>query len=245
MSSLSPLRIDSIDVRQERDGMFSLNDLHAASGGAAKHSPNHWSRNKQIQELIEEIKKTRICVIESKQGLGTFICKELVYAYAMWVSPAFHLKVIQTFDQAVTRPASAVMSLPDFTDPAAAARAWADAIDQKRAAEKQLALAAPTVQAFERIAVANDSVTMTEAAKSLQMAPSELMGWLNANGWIYRRVGAKAWSAYQDKINTGLMEHKVTVVEREDGTEKMVHQARVTPKGLTKLAKIFAEGGAE
>lgn len=94
--------ISNTPIRQDAEDRFCLNDLHKASGGQAKHKPSEWLRNKQTIELIEEVEKAGITAIQSKQQLGTYVVKELVYAYAMWISPAFSLKVIRTFDALVT-----------------------------------------------------------------------------------------------------------------------------------------------
>ena len=92
-----------------RDGLYSLNDLHRVSGGLKRHQPSNFIRKKQTQALITEIyssSKTRslepiriIGGVQSDSGLqGTFVCRELVYSYAMWISPRFQLLVIHSFD---------------------------------------------------------------------------------------------------------------------------------------------------
>lgn len=103
--SVLGLTIVGTDIRQDNLGRFCLNDLHKAAGGINAHRPSLWVENKQSQELIEEILKAGIPALTSIKGgrqPGTYVCKELVYAYAMWVSPKFHLAVIRAFDAKMT-----------------------------------------------------------------------------------------------------------------------------------------------
>ena len=90
------ISVANVSVRQF-DNLYSLNDLHKASGGEARHKPSNWLQNKQTADLIAEIEIAGIPAIQKKQGLGTFVSKELVVHYGMWISPTFSLKVIRAF----------------------------------------------------------------------------------------------------------------------------------------------------
>jgi len=99
--------IDGINIRQDKEGRYSLNDLHKAAGGNRKYEPNAFLRLDSTKELIEEIKYADSRIwdpVKSKKGSngGSHGCKEIVYAYAMWISAAFNLKVIRTFDAVMT-----------------------------------------------------------------------------------------------------------------------------------------------
>ena len=95
----------------------------------------------------------------------------------------------------------------------------------------------PSAQAYDRIAKADGSLCLTDTAKALQMRPKDLIAKLQAERWIYKRTGSAHWIGYQEKVQQGYLEHKVTEVTRSDGTTKITEQVRVTPKGLAKLAK--------
>lgn len=90
-------------IRTDKAGRYCLNDLHRAAGGDAKDQPANWLRIDRTKELIAELEREipQKRGMESRKGVGTFVVKELVYAYAMWISPRFHLQVIRTFDAAV------------------------------------------------------------------------------------------------------------------------------------------------
>lgn len=100
------LTIAGTAVRQ-MNGLYSLNDLHKVSGGEEKHQPAFFARREETQALIAEIcsADSQIKALETVRGRGkaqgTYACKELVIAYAAWISAAFHLKVIRVFLDAV------------------------------------------------------------------------------------------------------------------------------------------------
>ena len=92
-----------------KDGLYSLNDLHRASGSNKKHQASNFMRLEATKGLIDEIERssdmsngTKSIAYKVIQGgnsqQGTFVCRELVYSYAMWISPRFQLLVIRAFD---------------------------------------------------------------------------------------------------------------------------------------------------
>ena len=102
---------------RQLNGLYSLNDLHRAAGGLEKHKPANWLRSQQAIDLIELLKSEQLEIIKSKQRLGTFVCKELVVHYGMWISPEFSLQVIRAFLGQTTEAAQPTAELPSALHP--------------------------------------------------------------------------------------------------------------------------------
>ena len=116
------IHIANLTINQSSNGLYSINDLHKASGGLAKHRPENWYRLQATINLISFLKSQEknqqitknSSIIEAVSGKdagsqeknpcnpiggiqGTFVCRELVVAYATWISPQFFAHVIRTF----------------------------------------------------------------------------------------------------------------------------------------------------
>lgn len=102
---MSKVIINGTEVRISEDGLYSLNDLHKSSGGERKHQVPNFLRHQTTKEIIAELcnsshSRSYKDIINKTAGRygGTWVCKELVYSYGMWVSAKFQLRVINTFD---------------------------------------------------------------------------------------------------------------------------------------------------
>ena len=101
---MSNLTILNNSIRQS-DNLYSLTDLHRASGGEQKHKPVLFLSNQQTKELILEIESeskvgiptSAVKTVRGGKNPSTYACEELMLAYAMWISPKFHLIVLRAF----------------------------------------------------------------------------------------------------------------------------------------------------
>ena len=106
-TTANALTIADNSIRQDADGFFCLNDLHRAAGGSAKDQPSNFLARAETDDLRYEVKLTLgfpgVKTSPGRYG-GTYVVKELVYAYAMWISPKFYLQVIRAYDALVAAP---------------------------------------------------------------------------------------------------------------------------------------------
>lgn len=232
--------LEHTKIRQDSQGRYCLNDLHQASGGHPKHRPSIWLANLQTQELVQELSEAgnpasvgKLPVNTIKGGnatlQGTYVCKELVYAYAMWISPKFHLLVIRTFDQA----AHQTPSTPLPQNYLEALEKLVETEKAKQALEYQRALDAPKVAFVEHYVDVGTSKSLRETAKILNFPEKRMIECLERDRVLYRQSGNLL--PYQDK-------HAQQLFTVKTGTAEHGHnftQTRVTAKGIEWIAQRY------
>ncbi|MCA7953845.1 phage antirepressor KilAC domain-containing protein [Burkholderia seminalis] len=181
----------------------------------------------QIEEIPTATRPATVYVFSGDRGK-----RDSIVVVAQ-LSPQFTARLVDRWQELEGRASALPKSLPE------ALRLAADEAERREKAEQALAIAAPKVETYERIADAEGSMCIRDAASTLQMQPSKLTAWLHANGWIYHRAGKSGWLAYHDKQHAGYLVHKSTpYVDRTTGEERVSEQVRITMHGLTRLGEL-------
>lgn len=119
-------------------------------------------------------------------------------------------------------------ALPDFTNPAIAAREWAKQYELRQALEHKVKQDAPKIDFAEAVTASDAEHTITEASKTLGIRPKKFFDWLRANGFIYKQ----GTQAMQISINKGLMVTRFHSFTHSDGEKDQKTHAHVTGKGI-------------
>uniref|UniRef100_UPI003F660738 phage antirepressor KilAC domain-containing protein n=1 Tax=Castellaniella ginsengisoli TaxID=546114 RepID=UPI003F660738 len=89
-------------------------------------------------------------------------------------------------------------------------------------------------------------MTIREAANTLRFPERKFVQWLLMNGWCYRRAGHKSLLAYAEKVKDGYLYLKQTPIQDvHTGEERLSEQVRITPLGLTVLARRLSREGLQ
>lgn len=112
----------------------------------------------------------------------------------------------------------------------------AETIEQQQA---RLALAEPKAAALDVIGSAEGSLGIRETAKTIGIPQNKFVAWCVNNEWMYRDHKNKL-QPYSGRIQQGYMEQRPVTFNGRDGAVRAATQPMFTPKGLARLAQIFA-----
>lgn len=253
MGALAPFRFDGHPVRiidRNGDPWFVAADVCTVLGLAnARDAVSKLDEDEKGVASTDTLGGPQQATIISESGLYTIIlrCREATtpgsvpHRFRKWVTA----EVLPSIRKTGRYGAPAADPMAVLNDPAAMRGLLLTYTEKVIALEGKVQEMTPKVQALERIAETEGSFCITDAAKTLQVNPKVLFRYLRQHGWIYTRAGTSGDVAYQSRLVSGDMEHKTTTVTRADGTEKTVTQARITPKGLTRLAKVLTPVASE
>lgn len=148
------------------------------------------------------------------------------------------------FDLASKARQASAIALPNFTDPAAAAIAWAAEYKAKQAAQAQVLQLehkvdelAPKAKALDSIANATGLKTIPQAAKPLGVQPEkQLRPYMKAHKWIFWGSDQQ-YHAFAERIRAGHLKEKDRIITHRDGSQEVKVTVYVTPMGESLLVQ--------
>ena len=163
------------------------------------------------------------------------------------LSPEFMAAVIdrwQELEQQVQASSPVMPALPNFTNPADAAIAWAEEYKAKEAAQAQVIELKPKAEALARISSSKGATGIRDTAKAVGMRQNDFVAWcVDDTKPISRRFMYRddrgVLNAYSHRTSAGLMTQKLQSFVGHDGRDRAEPRVKFTPAGVAKIAEML------
>ncbi|OEO24048.1 phage antirepressor protein [Pseudomonas sp. J237] len=200
----------------------------------------HDSVKRTIESLAGKgvIESPQSVEIKTATNTGTdyLVCKRDSFVVVAQLCPEFTAALVDRWQELESRN---TVTLPDFSNPALAARAWAEQFELNQAANQALAIAAPKVDFVDRYVESTGLKGFRQTAKLLGANESRFREFLLDEKILYRLGGE--WQAYQKHIDAGRFSVKTGASE----SGHAYNQVKFTPKGVSWVAGLWAQHNLE
>ncbi|AEE26324.1 phage regulatory protein/antirepressor Ant [Francisella hispaniensis] len=172
----------------------------------------------------------------NREQLEYILPKDEILCLIAGYNVKLRMAIIKRIDELEKQLSSNSLQLPDFSNPAIAARAWADQVEKNLLVSKQLQEAQPKILFANAVSASKSSILVGELAKILKQngvdtGANRLFSWLRDNGYLIKRFGSDYNTPTQKSMNLKLFELKETAITHSDGHVSISKTTKVTPKG--------------
>jgi anti-repressor protein len=130
--------------------------------------------------------------------------------------------------------------IPDFNNPAIAARAWADEYEKRVKVEKEAQIMKPKAEFYDKVTDSTDTMDIGTVAKLLKIGPYKLFKFLREKKILMS--GNRHNEPYQQYIDQGYFKTIETAYPKGDTGETGVStKTLVYQRGLDYISKIYQE----
>ncbi|WP_102867865.1 Rha family transcriptional regulator [Pseudovibrio exalbescens] len=241
-------------VNQDGEILFSSRMI------AEKTGKLHKNVCRDIRNMLDKLGETRLKFERSYRDASgkrntEYLLPErylmnVLLGYSVELRDRVITEVYRLKEENARLKAKPAFELPDFTNPVEAARAWADAVEQKNTAEKvanattkALEAAQPAIVASETFLNTATDMNLNVAAKALGWGPHKFNDKLRDLGFLFKKNGSKPPMPKAPYIDKGIFTVRWMTFTKPGGEEGSSYTTMVTPKGLLYLADRFHSKG--
>ena len=240
------MKLPTIQENQDLQQAVDAKEFYRALG----LHPANWSRwhtmNIEQNPFATENQDYQafIMMMNGNETKNYLLSVDFAKKLAMQVKTEVGERIRDYFLECERKASHPVVALPDFTNPALAARAWADEYQAKQIAQEQLAIAAPKAAALDTLSHAKGSLGVRETAKAVGIPEREFVRRCLdkskplSSRFLYRDDKGRL-NAHAHRIKQGFMTQKVASYEGKDGYDVATIQVKFTAAGVAHIAKLM------